>query len=99
MANLGFWVGSLYGDRLFGTNISEIYFSIAWALALLAFIYYGLQTNRRFVINIAAVFGAIHFYTQWFEILGAQPFSLLVGGVLMIIFALILWSYNKNPHS
>jgi hypothetical protein len=58
MANLGFWVGSLYGDRLFGTNISEIYFSIAWALALLAFIYYGLQTNRRFVINIAAVFGS-----------------------------------------
>ena len=38
---------------------------------------WAVKANRRWVINLVAVFGAIHFYTQWFERLGADPLSVL----------------------
>jgi len=40
---------------------------------------WGAYENRRWVVNSAVTFGAIHFYTQWFERLGAQPCQLVVG--------------------
>ena len=43
------------------------------------------------MVNLAAVFGGIHFYTQWFAILGANALSVLLGGVLMLAFALALY--------
>ena len=53
------------------------------------------------MVNAAAVFGAIHFYTQWFEYLGPNPLSVLGGGVLLVIFGLLLrWlngRINKPP--
>ena len=62
---------------------------------------WGVLSNRRWVVNAAAVFGAIHFYTQWFEYLGANPFSVLGGGILLIGFGLALrWfnvKFNKAP--
>ena len=54
------------------------------------------MVNRRWVVNVAAVFGAIHFYTQWFERLGATPLSVLLGGLLMLGFALGLWAFNRE---
>ena len=45
-------------------------FAVAWALALLAAGYWGVRNGRRFMVNAAAAFGAINFYTQWFERLG-----------------------------
>ena len=42
------------------------------------------------MVNAAAVFGAIHFYTQWFEYLGPNPLSVLGGGILLLIFGLLL---------
>jgi iron complex transport system permease protein len=51
--------------------------------------------NRRWVVNVAAVFGAIHFYTQWFEQLGPSPFSVLGGGLLLIGFGAALAWFNK----
>ena len=41
-------------------------------------------------------FGAIDFYTQWFERLGASPQSVLVGGLLVLAFALGLWMFNQR---
>ena len=82
MVNFGFWIGSLWGDRLLllrglkrGKPMSSCrtwLFSIGWAAALIAVGVWGVKANRRWVVNIAAVFGAIHFYTQWFERLGAN---------------------------
>ena len=48
------------------------------------------------MVNVAAVFGAIHFYTQWFERLGPKPLSFILGGLLMLAFALGLWAFNKR---
>jgi iron complex transport system permease protein len=71
-------------------------FSIGWALALIAVGVWGVRVNRRWVVNIAAVFGAIHFYTQWFEKLGANPLSVLLGGLIMLAIAIALWTFNKR---
>ena len=48
------------------------------------------------MVNLVATFGAIHFYTQWFERLGANPLSILIAGVLALVFALGLWRFNRT---
>jgi hypothetical protein len=79
--------------------ISPLAFVIGWSCVLLGVGIWGVRENRRWVVNVAAVFGAIDFYTQWFERLGAQPLSVLVGGLLMLAFALGLWMFNQRPAS
>lgn len=115
LVNFGFWIGSLWGDRLRlwrywakgdveggpsftarGAVIPDYVFSIGWALALIAVGYWGVKTGRRWVVNIAAIFGGIHFYTQWFERLGANPLSVLLAGVILIAVALALRAFNRN---
>ena len=110
MVNFGFWIGSLWGDRLFmlrgyergsglvrpETAIPDWVFGISWATALIAVGVWGVRVNRRWVVNVAAVFGAIHFYTQWFERLGASPVSILLGGLLTLAFAFGLWRLNRK---
>ena len=76
--------------------IPSVAFSIVWALALLIVAIWGARANRRWVVNIAAVFGAIHFYTQWFERLGANAGSVLIGGLLMLAFGFGLWTFNRR---
>ena len=76
--------------------IPPLAFVIGWSLALLGVGVWGVRENRRWVVNVAAVFGAIHFYTQWFERLGAEPLSFILGGLLMLAFALGLWAFNKR---
>ena len=85
LANLGFWVGSLWGDDLDWLAVSHgsvpvVAFSIAWAACLLAAAVWAGWTNRRRMLNLVAVFAGIHFYTQWFEHLGTTPAS-VDGGV------------------
>ncbi len=76
--------------------IPPLVFVIAWPVVLLGAAVWAVRENRRWVVNIAAVFGAIHFYTQWFERLGLEPVSVLVGGLLMLAFALGLWMFNRR---
>ena len=78
-----------------GAMIPSGVFSIGWALALIAVGVWGVRSNRRWVVNVAAVFAGIHFYTQWFSILGPNAFSVLAGGILMIAAAFGLRSLNK----
>jgi hypothetical protein len=103
LVNFGFWIGSLWGDRLTwlgGTAsslaVGRLAFSVLWALALFGVGIWGVTVNRRWVVNVAAVFGAIHFYTQWFDKLGAGPVSFLLGGLLMLAFAFGLWRFNSH---
>ncbi|MFN3657762.1 MAG: hypothetical protein ACK4UO_10960 [Pseudolabrys sp.] len=108
LVNVGFWIGSLWGDPLMllrglnrvqargDTVIPDYVFSVGWALALIAAGIWAARANRRWLVNTAAVFGAIHFYTQWFEKLGATPASVLLGGVVMLGVALALWSFNRR---
>ncbi len=96
--NLAFLVGSLFGDQQlpWGTDPERAGFSIVWALLLIGVGLWGVLANRRWVVNAAAVFGAIHFYTQWFEYLGANPLSVLAGGILLIAFGLALRWFNTS---
>jgi len=43
-----------------------------------------------------AVFAAIHLYTQYFELLGAHPASILVAGLFALGIAFGLFRYNKG---
>lgn len=93
MINLAFLVGSLFGDSTFasqGVTLTAGVFTIVWALLLIGVGVWGIYANRRWVVNAAAVFGAIHFYTQWFEYLGPNPLSVLGGGILLVVFGLLL---------
>ena len=74
--------------------IPPLAFVIGWSLALFGACIWGARENRRWLVNLAAVFGAVDFYTQWFVWLGAEPLSLIVGGLLMLGFALALRSLN-----
>ncbi|MFZ2005820.1 MAG: hypothetical protein WAV02_12085 [Stellaceae bacterium] len=107
MVNFGFWIGSLWGDdpghswhpqeTLHDPVIPDYVFVIAWAVALVGVGVWAARANRRFVVNMVATFGAIHFYTQWFERLGAEPISITLAGVLMVSVAVALWRYNTLP--
>jgi len=112
LVNFGFWIGSLWGDPLVllrglsGAGVGgwlarplvpDWAFSLAWAATLIAAGLWAARANRRWLVNVVAAFGAIHFYTQWFEKLGATPASVLLGGLLMLAVALALWSFNRRP--
>lgn len=75
--------------------VSEAVFAVVWALALIAVGAWAVKRNRRFVVNTVAVFFSIHFYTQWFEYLGATPETVILSGVVAVGVALGLWKYNR----
>jgi len=91
LVNFGFWIGSLWGDRL---GVADWVFSALWAIALVVTGTWAWKRNRRWVVNVVAVFGAIHFYTQWFERLGATPGTVLMAGLLALGFATGLRALN-----
>jgi hypothetical protein len=115
LVNFGFWIGSLWGDRLFLLKqliyseqpavaavlsmrpvVPPMVFIVGWGLALAGVAAWAVKANRRWVVNLAAVFAAIHFYTQWFERLGATPLSVLIAGVLVLAFAALAWKLNER---
>ena len=105
----GFWIGSLWGDRLTwlrrSTNdassfdrapmLSDNFFAVAWAVALIGVGIWAVRANRRWTVNLVAVFGAIHFYTQWFEHLSATPLSVLAAGLATL--AVAIGSMEMEP--
>lgn len=84
LVNLGFWIGSLWGDRNGAVSLSREVFALGWALALLGAAVWAWRTNRRWPLITATVFAAIHFYTQWFERLGPNPGAVLLAGLIAI---------------
>jgi iron complex transport system permease protein len=93
VVNLAFLVGSLFGDD--DLHWPDTVFVVAWALALGGVGAWAVKENRRWVVNSVAVFAALHFYTQWFERLGASAISILGGGFLLIGFGMLLRSFNR----
>jgi hypothetical protein len=75
-------------------HVPEIAFIIGWAIVIIAVGAWAARANRRWVVTTAAVFGAIEFYTQWFERLGAEPWAIIVAGLTIIALAIALWRYN-----
>jgi hypothetical protein len=109
LVNFGFWIGSLWGDRGFAARVGDnasidatpvllrpSAFALAWAIVLVAAGVWAFTHDRRWLVTVVAVFGAIDLYTQWFERLGASPTSLLIAGLFALAFALVLKSYHAK---
>ena len=98
LVNFGFWIGSLWGDRNQGGEIviADWVFAGLWAIALIAAGVWAWKRNRRWLVNVVAVFGGIHFYTQWFERLGASAETVLIAGLLALGFAVGLRALNAR---
>ena len=75
-------------------HVPETAFIVGWAVVIIAVGVWAASANRRWVVTAAAVFGAIEFYTQWFERLGAEPWAIIVAGLTIVGFAIVLWRYN-----
>ena len=75
-------------------HVPETAFIVGWAIVIIAVGAWAARINRRWVVTTAAVFGAIEFYTQWFERLGAEPWAIIVAGLTIVAFAIALWRYN-----
>jgi iron complex transport system permease protein len=109
LVNFGFWIASLWGDRalhpvrdavdhaLWSVRAEARTFALLWAVALLAAGIFGWKSDRRWLVNVAAVFATIDFYTQWFEWLGATPTSVLIAGLAALALAIALKSFNRKP--
>ena len=76
--------------------ISRDVFSVVWALALAGVGAWAAMHGRRGAVNMAATFGGIHFYTQWFERLSATPEMVIAAGVIAVAIAFALWRYNQR---
>jgi iron complex transport system permease protein len=77
--------------------ISRDVYAAAWALALAGVGAWGAMHSRRGAVNMAATFGGIHFYTQWFERLRATPEMVIAAGIIAVAMAFVLWRYNQRP--
>ena len=77
-------------------HIPEIAFIVGWAVVIVAIGAWAARANRRWVFTTAVVFGAIEFYTQWFERLGAEPWAIIVAGLGIVAVSIALWRYNLN---
>jgi len=96
----------LHGEAYYGSagdhawreaalHVPDTFFILTWAALIIGVGIWAARTNRRWVVTTAAVFGAIHFYTQWFERLGANPFGVIVAGLIIVAIAVGLWRYNS----
>jgi hypothetical protein len=75
-------------------HIPDYVFVAAWAAAAVAVGVWAARAGRRWVVSMAASFGAINFYTQWFERLGAEPWAVILAGIGIVVIAVLLWRYN-----
>lgn len=106
IVNLGFWIGSLWGDSLWkqqdswdfrrGAVISDTVFVVGWAIALIVTAIWAARTNRRWLLNLLMVFGALHFYTQYFERLGANPPTLISAGIIALLISWLVVLMNRS---
>lgn len=74
-------------------------FALAWAGALIGLGAWAAAHNRRGLVNAAATFASIHFFTQWFERLKTSPESVIVAGALAVAIAFALWRYNQRAQA
>ncbi|MDJ0824429.1 MAG: hypothetical protein QNJ16_02885 [Rhodobacter sp.] len=75
--------------------ISENVFSILWAVALVAMVFWAAHANQRGLFNASLTFGAIHAYTQFFESFGDEPLAYVIGGLAAIPLAWGMWRFNQ----
>ncbi|MDE2492138.1 MAG: hypothetical protein KGM24_14925 [Elusimicrobia bacterium] len=97
LVNMSLWTASLWGADVGGAHVPDLVFVVVWALALAAAAGWGAARDKRWVVNVCAVFGSIHFYTQFFERLGYAPGVLLASGAIALGILYGLRAYNSRP--
>jgi len=75
-------------------TISEHFFTVIWALALVAVVLWAAHGNKRGLFNTALTFGGIHAYTQMFETFWEEPLAYVIGGLVAIPAAWGMWRLN-----
>ena len=97
MINMSFWVASLWADLdSYYYIASSGVFALLWAIVLIGVLIFGTKKNIPFLVNMTTTFGAIHFYTQYFEFFDVNPVSMIISGIIGIFITVILWKYNKK---
>jgi hypothetical protein len=90
------WRAAVESFKAHAITIPADFFAAVWAVSIVAAAAWGAWTARRGVLNIAVTFGAIHFYTQYFERLKATPVAIIIAGVIAIFAAWALWMVNQK---
>jgi hypothetical protein len=103
LVNAGFWVGSLWGERVERGSpwrgeviIDERVYAVTWAIAIFTVAAWAWRRNLRWTVNTMAIFGGIHLFTQWFEYFDATPGTLLVGGLFALFIGMGLKKLNSR---
>ncbi|MEM6971380.1 MAG: hypothetical protein AAF577_01140 [Pseudomonadota bacterium] len=78
------WLTALATWRESGLQVPSELYAVIWAMLLLGIAIWAGLTGRRSVLNAALTFGAIHFYTQWFEAFQDAPLALVAAGIITI---------------
>jgi antitoxin component YwqK of YwqJK toxin-antitoxin module len=91
VVNLGFWIGS-FSDH------DPLVFVIAWAVALVGTGVWAAKNDKRWVVNLSAVFGIIAIFSQLFSF-EFHPLSILIVGLTSLGLAFAMVRYNKHATS
>lgn len=94
--------GSAWADqqawRASALHVPDYVFGLGWAAVIVGVGIWAARANRRWVVTLATAFGAIHFYTQWFERLGADPLAVIAGGLIAVAISVALWRYHSRAN-
>jgi hypothetical protein len=93
VGNMGSWTARQAWEKT-ALHVPGWVFTVVWAVLVIGVGVWAARANRRWVVTMAASFGAINFYTQWFERLGAEPWAIIVAGLTVVGIAVALWRYN-----
>jgi len=78
------------------TVISANAYSLLWAVALVALVFWAAWRHQRGLLNAGLTFGAIHAYTQFFESFADEPLAYALGGLAAIPLAWGMWRLNRG---
>lgn len=71
--------------------VSPDLYSVLWAAALVALIFWAAHKSQRGLFNASVTFAGIHAYTQFFESYHEEPLAYVIGGIAAIPLAWGMW--------
>ena len=94
VGNMGSWTARQAWEKT-ALHVPGWVFTVVWAVLVIGVGVWAARANRRWVVTTATTFGAINFYTQWFERLGDAPWAIIIAGLTIVGIAVGLWRYNS----
>lgn len=89
------WNAAYSAFREQALYIPDEVYSILWAAALLALVFWAAHEAQRGLFNAALTFGGIHAYTQLFESFHDEPMAFAIGGLAAIPLAWGMWQLDR----